>query len=129
MSSYATYGQYVAYSGDTSTPQARVEMYLEQQSAKLRGLCDLTGDETLTADQSTLAMGLVCDAVKKALVATAPSWLDSVDGLNSASMNANGFQLSVDYANASGTAWFDTAMLKAFKRTLGRSQKAGWLFA
>lgn len=129
MASYATYEQYTALTGDTESPQTRVDMMLEQQSAKLRGMCGLTGDETLTADQSTLAMGLVCDATKKALVATAPSWLDSIDGLNSASMNANGFQLSVDYANASGTAWFDTAMLKAFKRTLGRSQKAGWLFA
>lgn len=129
MASYATYEQYTALTGDTESPQTRVDLMLEQQSAKLRGMCKLTGDETLTADQSTLAMGLVCDATKKALVATAPSWLDSIDGLNSASMNANGFQLSVDYANASGTAWFDTAMLKAFKRTLGRSQKAGWLFA
>lgn len=129
MSSYATYAEYTALTGDTASEQERVELLLEQQSAKLRGMCDLTSDDTLTVDQETLARGLVCDAVKKALVATAPSWLDSVDGLNSASMNANGFQLSVDYANASGTAWFDTAMLKAFKRTLGRSQKAGWLFA
>lgn len=129
MSSYATYAEYTALTGDTASEQERVELYLDLQSAKLRGMCELSGDEELTDDQSTLAKGLVCDAVKKALVATAPSWLDSVDGLNSASMNANGFQLSVDYANASGTAWFDTAMLKAFKRTLGRSQKAGWLFA
>ena len=54
MSSYATYAEYTALTGDTDSDEARVELYLDLQSAKLRGMCELSGDEELTDDQSTL---------------------------------------------------------------------------
>lgn len=126
--SYATLDEYRSLTGDTSTADDRVTSMLEQQSAKLRAECSISAHDVLTADQATLARGLVCDAVRKALSSSNVPWLErSMDGVETSSFSANGFQLSVDLANASGAAWFDTSMLKALKRSLGSAQRMGWL--
>ena len=51
--------------------------------------------------------------------------LGDVAGAKQASFSANGFQGSYTLANPSGTAYFDRDTLKAFLRSLGRSQRVG----
>ena len=68
---------------------------------------------------------LVTDAVGKALKPAVLDGLGDVAGAKQASFSANGFQGSYTLANPSGTAYFDRDTLKAFLRSLGRSQRVG----
>lgn len=126
--SYATSDEYRRLTGDASSDDGRVTAMLEQQSAKLRALCRIGIDDELDDDQETLARSLVVDAVRKALSSSVPSWMaQGVDGVDSASFAANGLQMSVEFANASGSAWFDQSLLKALRRSLRGGQAMGWL--
>ena len=64
------------------------------------------------------------DAARKALVPPSFAGVQDAPGLKQASFSANGFQGSATFANPSGSAYFDGSMLKAFKRSLGTSQRA-----
>lgn len=125
MAVYASVEEYRLDTGDDSTPEARVESALSQQSAKLRARVGIGAARKLTADQSELAHLLVVDAARKALVPPSLDGLGDVSGASQASFSANGFQGSLTLANPSGTAYFDRDALKALVRSLGLSQRAG----
>ena len=121
---YATVDEYRTDTGDTKTPDERVESMLDQQSAKLRPLAGVPQGMVLERDALLLARALVTDAARKALV---PATLDGVDmtGASQGSFSANGFSASLQLSNPSGTAYFDRSTLSALKRLLGTSQRMG----
>lgn len=118
MSAYATVEEYRAYTGDETSTDARINAFLEQQSAKLRAECHIGEETELTSDQATLAKALVTDAARKALMPVTLDGVSDITGASAASFSANGFQSSVTLANPSGAAYFDRSMLKAFKKSL-----------
>lgn len=125
MEAYATVEDYRLDSGDASTPDDRIEAVLIQQSAKLRAKARITADMILTEDQMQLARLLVTDAARKMLVLPSVGEIDDVSGIKQSSFSADGFQASYTFANASGSAYFDSDTFKAFMRSLGRSQTIG----
>lgn len=125
--SYADVAGYRADTGDLATEDARIEPMLFQQSAKLRALCGISANRRLTEDQAAMARALVTDASRKALVPPSFIGMDEMSGARQASFSANGFQASATFSNPSGSAYFDGSMLKAFKRSLGSSQRVGFL--
>lgn len=123
---YATYQDYVTYTGDTTTSQERVEAMLASQSAKLRALTRMSNGQALDDDQALLAKELVVDSCRKALVpATLDGFGSPLTGATSASFSANGFQQSINLSNPSGAAYFDRSTLSALVRLLGGSQRIG----
>ena len=122
---YATVEEYRALTGDGSSDNERVSAMLGAQSAKLRALARIAPARPLTDDQLALCRELVCDAVRKALVQPTAEWGLGSPGLTQASFSANGFSQSVQYSNASGSAYFDRSTLSALMRSLGSSQSAG----
>ncbi|MCB6312294.1 MULTISPECIES: hypothetical protein [Gordonibacter] len=125
MEAYATVEEYRLDTGDATSPDDRVASALSQQSAKLRSRAGIPRSRSLTEDQLQLARMLVTDAVGKALKPAVLDGLGDVAGAKQASFSANGFQGSYTLANPSGTAYFDRDTLKAFLRSLGRSQRVG----
>lgn len=125
MEAYATVEDYRLDSGDASTPDERVEAVLMQQSAKLRVKAGIDADKKLTDDQLQLARLLVTDAARKMLVAPTVDGMDDVTGIKQSSFSADGFQASYTFANASGSAYFDSDTFKAFMRSLRRFQRVG----
>ena len=121
---YATVEQYRTDTGDSTTPDDRVQAMLDQQSAKLRPLAGIQQGLELDGDALLLARALVTDAARKALV---PPTLEGVDmtGASSGSFSANGFSASMQLSNPSGTAYFDRSTLSALRRLLGASQRIG----
>lgn len=122
---YATAEEYRALTGDGQADEARVTAMLGTQSAKLRALARIAPGRALTDDQLALCRELVCDAVRKALVQPTSEWGLGAPGLTQASFSANGFSQSVQYSNASGSAYFDRSTLSALMRSLGSSQSVG----
>lgn len=127
IAAYATVEQYRTSAGDAASSDQRVNDALEEQSAKLRALVGISSERKLTDDQAAIARALVVDAARKQLVPPIVEGIGDVSGLKQGSFSANGFQGSWTSANPSGSAWFDGSMLKAFKRSLGCSQRAGFL--
>lgn len=125
MEAYATVEEYRLDSGDASTPEDRIGALLAQQSAKLRAKAGITSDRKLTEDQLQLARLLVTDAARKMLVSPSVDGMDDVTGIKQSSFSADGFQASYTFANASGSAYFDSDTFKAFMRSLGRFQRVG----
>lgn len=125
MAAYATVEEYRTDTGDTATGDSRVASTLDKQSAKLRALAGIGEGQALGADALLLCRELVTDAARKALAAPASDWGLDATGVSQASFSANGFQQSVQYANPSGSAYFDRSTLSALRRLLGRSQRAG----
>lgn len=127
--SYATWAEYMARTGDEATSQERVEAMLEDLSAELRAECGLRDAGALSGDAAILARKLVIDAARKALV---PPTIDGFDeplvGARQASFTANGFTQSVTLSNSTGAAWFDSRSLARLKRLLGRSQRIGFIY-
>ena len=121
---YATVEQYRTDTGDSTTPDDRVQAMLDQQSAKLRPLAGIRQGLEIDGDALLLARALVTDAARKALV---PPTLEGVDmtGASSGSFSANGFSASMQLSNPSGTAYFDRSTLSALRRLLGASQRIG----
>lgn len=123
---YATCDEYIIATGDDSSPDDRIRMMLESQSAKLRALVGIRSGEGLSEDARTLARDLVIDACRKALVPpTLEGFGSDLAGASTASFSANGFQQSVTLQNPSGSAYFDRSMLSALRRLLGRSMRMG----
>ncbi len=127
VAAYATVDQYRTSTGDASSSDQRVTAALEEQSAKLRALAGIDAARKLTDDQAAIARSLVVDAARKQLVPPSVDGIGDVAGLKQGSFSANGFQGSWTSANPSGSAWFDRSMLKAFKRSLGCSQRIGFV--
>lgn len=127
MLSYATVAEYRADTGDSATDEARVEAVLRQQSAKLRAKAGITEGRDLTDDQSELCRLLVTDAARKALVAPSLEGFGEVSGATQASFTANGFQGSATFSNPSGSAYFDGDTFRALMRSLGKSQRIGFI--
>lgn len=123
MSAYAMVEDYRVDTGDTASPAERVSALLEQQSAKLRAVVGINAARKLNGDQLLMARSLVVDSVHKALASPSVGGIGDVSGAKQASFSANGFQGSYTFANPSGSAYFDGNMLKAFKRSLGGSQR------
>lgn len=123
---YATVDEYRVDSGDQSSSDERVSAMLAQQSAKLRAVCGITSNQTLTDDQYAMCRMLVTDSVRKALAPQVMAGIGAdVSGATQASWSANGFSASTTFANPSGSAYFDRDTLKALKRSLGMSQSFG----
>ena len=126
---YATYDEYVEDTGDDASDQARAVAMLRQQSAKLRALTGIKNGQRLTEDQALLCRELVTDSVRKALVPpTLEGFGGDLSGATTAMFSANGFQQSVTMQNPSGAAYFDRSTLGALKATLGRRQRAGYIY-
>lgn len=123
MSAYAMVEDYRVDTGDTASPSERVSALLEQQSAKLRAVVGINAARKLNSDQLLMARSLVVDSVHKVLASPSVGGIGDVSGAKQASFSANGFQGSYTFANPSGSAYFDGNMLKAFKRSLGGSQR------
>lgn len=127
--SYATWAEYMARTGDERSTQAQVESMLEDLSAELRAECGIADTGALTGDAGILARKLVIDAARKALV---PPSLDGfagdLSGARQASFTANGFTQSVTLSNSTGSAWFDSRSLARLKRLLGRGQRVGMVY-
>lgn len=127
MASYASPEDYRTGTGDEASDDARILAVLAQQSAKLRAVLGrdaaarIEGDE----DAEALARLLVTDAARKCLVAPSFDGVGEVAGATQASFTANGFQGSYTLQNPSGAAYFDRATLKALKRLVGATQRAG----
>lgn len=128
MGAYADVAEYRRDTGDSATDDARVESTLVQQSAKLRALAGITESRKLTGDQAELARYLVVDAARKALVTPCVEGLGDMAGVKQSSFTANGFQGSYTFANSSGSAYFDRDTLRAFMRSLGKSQRMGYVY-
>ncbi len=128
METYATVEEYRADTGDETTPDARIETSLEQQSAKLRADCRIAEKRVLTEDQKALARFLVVDACRKQLVPVALGGVGDVAGASQVSFTADGFQSSVTLSNPTGTPRWDIQALKAFKRSLGTEQRMGYVW-
>ena len=128
--SYATYEDYVARTGDGSSSVEQVTSALEDLSAELRAECGMADGETLRGDAATLARKLVIDAARKGLVPPSLDGFEDVDlsGVRQASFTANGFTQSLTLGTYTGSAWFDSRSLARFKRLLGRSQRAGFVY-
>lgn len=124
MAAYATVDEYRNDTGDIDSADVRVSAVLEQQSAKLRAYARISSNYSLTDDQALLARLLVVDAARKCLVLNTYGGVD-MTGVTQGSFTANGFQESFTYQNPSGTAYFDRDTLKAFMRSLGKSQSIG----
>ena len=126
---YATYDEYVARTGDEASSRERVESMLEDLSAELRAECGVRDTGALPGDAGILARKLVIDAARKALV---PPTLDGFDGdltgARQASFTANGFSGSVTLSNSTGSAWFDSRSLARLKRLLGGAQRIGFVY-
>lgn len=123
---YATVEEYRIETEDTTTTEGRIKALLMQQSVKLKAVCSLGSQETLTQDQRTLAHALVVDAVRKALTtASADGFMTDLQGATQASMSANGFAASYSLYNPSGSAYFDKSLLNALKRLTGSAQRIG----
>lgn len=123
---YATVDEYRTDSGDTASPDGRVDAMLLQQSAKLRALVGITAGRTLTDDQLAMCRMLVTDSVRKALAPQVMAGIGAnISGATQASWSANGFSASTTFANPSGSAYFDRDTLRALRRSLGTSQSAG----
>lgn len=118
MSAYASVEEYRTITGDETNTDTRIEAFLNQQSAKLRAECALDAARELTEDQKALAVVLVCDAARKALVPVSVDGISDITGASQASFSANGFQSSVTLSNPSGAAYFDRSTLRAFKKSL-----------
>lgn len=129
MSAYASVEEYRADTGDETSPDARVEVVLEQQSAKLRAECGIDENRTLSDDESMLARLLVTDAARKSLVPVSVDGISDITGASQASFTANGFQQSVTLSNPNGAAYFDRSTLKAFKKSLKVEQRIGYIWA
>ena len=127
--SYATWVEYLARTGDEASSQEQVESMLEDLSAELRAECGIPDSGALAGDAGILARKIVIDAARKALV---PPRLDGFEGdltgTRQASFTANGFTQSVTLSNSSGSAWFDSRSLARLKRLLGRSQRWGFIY-
>lgn len=128
MLQYATVEEYREDTGDKTSDAVRVNAMLKQQSAKLRAHCGITASETLSEDASELARLLVTDAVRKALTQTVLDGLGDVVGVKQAGFSVNGFQSNITLSNPSGSAYFDTNTLKAFKKLLRRGARAGFVY-
>lgn len=123
---YATVDEYRTDSGDTASPDGRVDAMLLQQSAKLRALVGITAGMTLTDDQLAMCRMLVTDSVRKALAPQVMAGIGTnISGATQASWSANGFSASTTFANPSGSAYFDRDTLRALRRSLGTSQSVG----
>ena len=123
---YATVDEYRTDSGDTASPDGRVDAMLLQQSAKLRALVGITAGRTLTDDQLAMCRMLVTDSVRKALAPQVMAGIGAnISGATQASWSANGVSASTTFANPSGSAYFDRDTLRALRRSLGTSQSAG----
>lgn len=123
---YATVDEYRTDSGDTASPDGRVDAMLLQQSAKLRALVGITAGRTLTDDQMAMCRMLVTDSVRKALAPQVMAGIGAnISGATQASWSANGFSASTTFANPSGSAYFDRDTLRALRRSLGTSQSVG----
>ena len=96
-----------------------------QPSAKLRAKAGITSKRKLTEDQQAIARLLVTDAARKMLVRPSVDGLEDAIGVKQSSFSADGFQGSYTFENASGSAYFDKDTLKAFIRSLGKSQRVG----
>lgn len=125
MTSYATLDEYRTDSGDTESPDARVNAMLAQQSAKLRARAGITASMALTEDQLLMCRALVTDACRKALVKPSVDAFGDLSGLTQGTFSANGFSGSFQNANGSGAAYFDRDTLRALMRSLGTSQGCG----
>ena len=125
MGAFATVEDYRLLTGDEESPDGRVAALLAQQSAKLR--VELRGADTsrMGEDCSELARLLVCDAAAKALSTPTIEGIEAVPGVSQSSFSANGFQKSVTFSNPTGAAYWDRDTLRALKRALGISQRAG----
>lgn len=128
MTSYATVKEYRIDSGDTTTPDDRVEALLDQLSAKLRATARINDSYKLNDDQSMLARMLVTDAARKGLVTPTIEGVTDPSGITQTSFTANGFQSSYTLSNPSGAAYFDNSTLKAFMRSLRKSQSVGMIY-
>lgn len=123
---YATVDEYRTDSGDTASPDGRVDAMLLQQSAKLRALVGITAGMTLTDDQLAMCRMLVTDSVRKALAPQVMAGIGTnISGATQASWSANGFSASTTFANPSGSAYFDRDTLRALRRSIGTSQSVG----
>ncbi len=127
MKSFASVEEYRLDSGDYSSKDERIEAVLTQQSAKLRAKAGISGNRVLSEDQQTIARLLVTDAARKMLVRPAVEGLEDVSGVKQSSFSADGFQSSYTFENASGSAYFDKDTLKAFIRSLKKSQQIGMI--
>lgn len=125
MTSYATLDEYRTDSGDTESPDARVNAMLAQQSAKLRARAGIMASMALTEDQLLMCRALVTDACRKALVKPSVDAFGDLSGLTQGTFSANGFSGSFQNANGSGAAYFDRDTLRALMRSLGTSQGCG----
>lgn len=121
--SYAEVWEYREDTGDSASDDARVEATLLQQSAKLRAVAGIRHGRKLTDDQAAMARSLVTDAARRSLVPPSFAGIEDMSGARQASFSANGFQASATFSNPSGSAFFDASMLKAFKRSLGGTQR------
>lgn len=127
MTAYATVAEYRADTGDAATDDSRVEAVLRQQSAKLRAKAGITSARELTDDQSELCRLLVTDAARKALVPPTLEGFGDAAGVTQASFTANGFQGSATFSNPSGSAYFDGDTFRALLKSLGKSQRMGFV--
>ena len=128
MGAYADVFEYRRDTGDSTTDDGRVESMLIQQSAKLRARAGITEARALTDDQAEIARFLVVDAARKALVTPRADGLGDMAGVKQSSFTANGFQGSYTFANPSGSAYFDQDTLTAFIKSLGKSQRMGFVY-
>lgn len=120
---YATVEDYRLLTGDEVTDAERVRSVLSQQSAKLRAVAGVNIGSRLSEDAAEMARALVTDAARKQLQPAVMDGIGDISGAKQASFSANGFQQTVTLANPSGSAYFDSSMLKAFKRAVGGSQR------
>ena len=126
--SYASYADYVIETGDTTTPQEMVEAKLTMLSARLRAMVGFDETRTLTEDQRVMASYLVANAAGHALRSSSLGGVIDTTGQSSASFSANGFSINASYPNASGSAYFDKATLKALRDSMGlHGQRVGRL--
>ena len=122
---YATVNDYQLITGDTTSSDPRVEMFLKRASVELRAECGLDGTETLTEDQAELAKDIVCDAASHALKPPKLGGMGEIAGATQASFSANGFTGNYTLSNASGSAWLDKKMVARLKRLLGKAPRIG----
>ena len=124
MSSYATVAEYRIDTGDQASENESVEAALSQQSAKLRAHLRISEDEELSSDALELCRLLVTDASRKQLVKPDIPGIDGA-GVSQGSFSANSFSASFTAQSVTGSAYFDRDTLRALRRLLGRSQRAG----
>jgi len=120
--SYATYAQYVALTGDTTSDKSRVEALLVEQSAMLRATAGISTSSALSDDAKLLAEKLVVSSVRRAIAPRVMTGLGDMSDVSQASWSADGFSASAQFANPSGDMYFDRQTLKAFLRAIGHTQ-------